>query len=302
MTEKSVSEVENEDDNASAAMASMTAGYKRQRHIEPDVEVKAEPVVDEVTSDDKGEVETDAPVVATDEAEPVTAAEPATPAEPAKPNVDEIISELAAKVDVLNETPASVRKIYGELGNIQRALKQLQEQPKGGTSSAEVDAALKSAEDVAKEYPELAGPLVNVLKVISAHRPAAASSPAVDITSALNEGIAKQRQLDAIELLKFDHPDYVTVRTTPEYKEWLTSKDEAFRTQFNNTWNAQIVSKGLNEFKAWREKAKVAKAAKTSRLEAAITPKGDGVPASAKLPDSAGLSVGYEKVRKLKRA
>jgi hypothetical protein len=281
--------LENEDEAAAAALASMTAGYNKQRHIEPESAPVVEPVVE-------GEA---APVV---EGEAAPVVEPVVEA----PTVDDTIKELKAKISELDGTPGSVRKIYGELGNIQRTLKQLQEQPKpaSGTSNAEVLAAIASAEKVAVEYPELTGPLVAALKVLSKQQPMTVSSPTIDVESAVRDGIAKVHKTEAIEALKLAHPDYVTVRETPEYKEWLTAKDEAFRNTFTKTWNANIVSNGLTEFKTWREaKAQAAKAVKTTRLEAAITPKSDG-PATgpSKLPDSAGLAAGYNRVRKSRYA
>lgn len=291
--------LENEEQAADLALASMTAGYNKQRHIEPVTEAapvadepvvvaEAEPVVEAAADDAVAE-----PVVEV-EVEPVVVADPV-------PTVDDTIKELKAKISELDGTPGSVRKIYGELGNIQRTLKQLQEQPKSvaGTPSAEVLAAIASAEKVAKEYPELTGPLVDALKILSKQSQQTVSSPAIDVTSAVRDGIALVRKTDAIEMLQVDHPDYVTVRDTPEYKEWLDGKDPAFRNTFKTTWNAGIVAKGLTEFKTWRSaKVQAAKAVKTQRLEAAITPKGDGVPTgSSKLPDSAGLAAGYNKVR-----
>ncbi len=270
-----------EQDNASA-IESMTAGYNKQRGITPDDEPPP-PSQEEVTS------EPEAPVAE----------------EPAVPTVDETIAELKQRIADLAETPQSVRKIYGELGNIQRTIKELKQHPQtaAGTPSADVLEALKQAESVAEEFPELAGPLVKVLKAMSTHTPAVpASSPSIDIEATIAERVTAIKQQEAIEELQEEHPDYVTVRDTAEYKEWLAGKDAAFQEKFLNTWNPRVVSKGLTEFKAWRDKAQAAQEKKQSRLEAAITPKGDGGDGQpSKLPDSAGLAAGYNKVRRLQR-
>ena len=264
-----------EEQAADEAMSAMTAGYNKQRHIDE----PAEPVV-----------------------EAVEAVEAVEPAEPAPPTVNETIDALKAQVSELNGTPASIRKIYGELGNIQRALKQQQSQPTArGEPSPEMLAAIAQADDVAKEYPELAGPLVNLAKLISKQAaPQAASSPAIDVESAIREGIARERQTDAIEALHLEHPDYTVVRGTPEYKEWLAAKDAAFRETFTTTWNAGFVAKGLTAFKTWREAKAQAADVKQKRLASAVTRKGVGPSTgSTKLPDSAGLAAGYNKVRRL---
>ena len=300
-------ELENEEQAAEQAMASMTAGYNKQRHIEVE-EVKpaedaapadtAKPAEEVKPAEDAAPADTDDAVG--DEVKPDV--EPEQPAETA----EDAIKALKSQVSELNATPAAVRKIYGELGNIQRTLKQLQEQPKpvAGAQSAEVKTAIASAEAVAKEYPELAGPLVAALKLLSVPQQVAASSPTIDVDSAVREGITRARKMDAIEALRFDHPDYATVRETPEYKAWLESKDAKFRDTFINTWNPTIVSRGLDEFKTWRTaQAQAAKAVKTKRLEDAITPKGEGPSTtSSKLPDSAGLMNGYNRVRKARTA
>ena len=253
-------------------MDSMTAGYNKQRGIEPE----ATAVVSEV----------------------VVAEEPTAPEAPPPPSIDDTVADLKQRLADLSETPASVRKIYGELGNIQRTIKELKATPTGGAPSAEYTEALKQAEAVAEEFPELAGPLVKMIKQMGHAQPAAASSPSIDVTAT----VTALRQQEAIEELQDEHPDYVTVRDTPEYKEWLDAKDDTYRDKFLNTWNARIVAKGLTEFKAWRDKAQAAKETKQNRLEAAITPKGEGGSAQpSKLPDSAGLANGYNKVRRLQR-
>lgn len=298
-------ELENEEQAAAQALASMTAGYNKQRHIEAEPApkpVEGEKPSAEAAPEDEQSNEGEGESAAESEPKVEPEAEPAQQAE----SVEDIIKALKSQVSELNATPGAVRKIYGELGNIQRTLKQLQEQPKttAGTPSAEVKEAIASAEKVAKEFPELAGPLVAALKLLSTPQQVTASSPPIDVDLAVQEGISRVRKTDAIEALRFDHPDYVTVRSTPEYKAWLESKDAAFRETFTKTWNANIVSKGLTEFKAWRTaQAQAAKAVKTKRLEDAITPKGEGAPTvTSKLPDSAGLMNGYNRVKKSRTA
>jgi hypothetical protein len=102
------------------------------------------------------------------------------------------------------------------------------------------------------------------------------------------------RQADAMEALAEDHPDYETVRETPEYKNWLSSKAPEFQKRFTTTWNPAVVSKGLTEFKeSLKDKQK-----KQNRLAAAVTPM--GVPqtgGSSTIPDEDGFSRGYNRKR-----
>lgn len=277
MTQQEQVEVVPEVQDDTSAIEAMSAGYNKQRGIEPEIET---------------------------EAEVVEAAVEVVPQAPPQPTLDDAVAELKQRIAALDETPASVRKIYGELGNIQRTIKELKSQPVSSAPSAELTEALTQAEAVAEEFPELAGPLVKVLKQLGA-RPVAASSPNtdVDVDAVVESRVKQLREADAIEELSDEHPDFMTVRETPEYKEWLDSKDAAYRDKFLHTWNPRVVSKGLTEFKAWRDKAQAAQAGRQERLTAAITPKGEGGSEQpSKLPDSAGLSAGYNKVRRLQRS
>lgn len=276
------------------AMAAMTAGYNKQRGIEETPPVK-EPAAEEP------------PAVPDTPAAAATPPVEEAPQPPAAPSVEERLEALQKNIATLDGTPASVRKIYGELGNINRVIQELQKKGAEGASgepSAEMTAAIAEAEKIGVEFPEIAGPLVAAIKALSSQRTIAApAAPAAIDPAVIQREVAKIRQQDAIELLAEDHPDYETVRDTPEYKEWLASKPADFQERFKNTWNAAIVSKGLTEFKTWRAAAQAAKDAKEKRLKAALTPQGEGSAGGpSTLPDDAGLSVGYNKVRRQRTA
>lgn len=221
-----------------------------------------------------------------------------------EPTVTSLADELKALKDKVaassNSDPEAVRKLHGEIGNINRTLKahesRLQNTPKGeeAPASDELAAALASAEAAAEEYPEVVGPLVKALKASIARQPAAQFKPE-DIDERVTTAVSRIRETDAREALMEEHPDFEQVRETPEYKTWLASKPPEFQTRFNTTWNPAVVARALTEFKdslKTREK-------KQSRLAAAVTPQ--GVPQRAgpsTLPDDAGFSVGYNKGRK----
>lgn len=266
---------------SSEALDSITAGYNRQRGIEPDA------------------------VVETPEAAPV--AEVPAVEDPPQPTVDEKLASLQQTLSELNGTPASVRKIYGELGSIKQALKELREKPAAaqepGTPSPDMAAVLAEVDRVAEEFPDLAGPLANAIKALGAQRSAPVAAAAVPLSDEdFNARYEARRQDDAKQALAEDHPDWATLADTPEYKGWLKTLEEGYRNRFVNTWNPSVVSKGLTEFKTWRAAAQAATTEKTNRLMAAITPAGEGAPTPSQLPDSAGISVGYNKVRRLRTA
>lgn len=207
-----------------------------------------------------------------------------------QPTISDLAEELKtlkAKVASSQSDPDTVRRMHGEIGNINRTLKQLQSP---APTDDELAAALKEAEATANEFPELAGPLLKALKVSLSRQ----SNPA-DISERVSAEVSRIRKNEAIETLREEHPDYETVRDTPEYKAWIASKTPEFQERFTTTWNPAVVSRGLSEFK---ESIK-ARERKQTRLAAAVTPQ--GVPqraASNTLPDEDGLWIGYNKGRK----
>jgi hypothetical protein len=270
-----------------AALDSITAGYNRQRGIEP-------------------EPETATP------AEPAPAPEPVaeTPPEPPQPTVEEKLAALQQSLSDLNGTPASVRKIYGELGSIKQALKEIREaKPTAAAGepaqpTPEWAAVIAEVDRSASDFPDLVGPLANAIKALGKQAASApAAAPAAPLTDEeFNARYEKRKQAEAVAELTEEHPDFESVRETPEYKEWLKTLEDGYRTRFIKTWNPTVVSKGLTEFKTWRAAAQAARTEKDNRLKSAITPAGEGAPGPSQLPDSAGISVGYNKVRRLRTA
>lgn len=231
--------------------------------------------------------------------EPSTAQDvtnPAIEADHQEPSVKDLASELKAlkaKVAESGALPDEMRKLYGEIGNINRTL---QQQTKAAPAAAPVDdeftAALKEAEAVAGDFPELMSP---ILKALKAARQPTQQQPVENIDERVSQAVSSIRQKEAIETLQEEHPDYITVRDTAEYKTWLASKTPEFQERFTTTWNPAVVSRGLTEFK---ESLKT-RERKQTRLAAAIAPQGVQQRAGpSTLPDDEGFNVGYNKARR----
>lgn len=247
-------------------LASVMAGYNQARGDEPPAEVKPEPAAVQ-------------PAV-----EQVTEKE-----EPAVPVVDLAaeLKDLKAKVAASQGAPDAIRRMHGEIGNINRTLKALTVKPEAPVND-EFTAAMIDAEAAATEFPEVLAPVLKALKA-SASRQAPVSSE--DIEARVSTAIKATRENDAIESLKEEHPDYETVRETPEYQTWLSSKPPEFQHRFTTTWNPAVVAKGLSEFKDSLKKREQ----KTNRLATAVTPQ--GVPqqaSSSTLSDEDALMLGYK--------
>ena len=255
-------------------LASAMAGYGKTARDEPPVEEVAEP--------------------SAQQEDPTPAIE--APPEPTVSNLAQELKDLRERVKSTAGDADSVRKLHGEIGNINRTLKQLQGPAPAEVAPAddELAAALKDAEASAEEFPEVVGPLVKALKASLARQAPAQAAPE-DISERVTTAVQKQREQDAREALADEHPDYETVRDTPDYQAWLASKTPEFQERFTTTWNPAVVAKGLTEFKDSLK----ARERKQNRLAAAVTPQ--GVPQQGKsstLPDDAGFSVGYNKGRK----
>lgn len=234
--------------------------------------------------------------------EPETSA-PEQPAVEDAPANDDVKQELSPKEELealkaevkaikSTEHPDVVRKLYGEIGNLNRKILELT--PKPAPVVDETAAAIEEFENTANHnYPDLV-PMAKVMKQLAANKPA----PMPDVDAIVTQRVNETRQRDAIEALAEEHPDYETVRDTSEFKQWLGSKPAEYQSKLQTTWNPAVVSKGLSEFKsAMAEKHK-----KQARLETAVTLQ--GVPkqgGASTLPDDEGFNVGYYGARGAKR-
>lgn len=251
--------------------ASLNAGFSKVRGEEtPPAKEPEAKVVEEV--------------VPVEEAEPEVAQAPA-------PEPDEIEK-------FKGETTKSIEKIYGKFGEIQRTIQQLQAKPVASEPVDNTEAVAKMKE----EFPELAELLIPVI--------AGRSVPSTNVDEVVNQRVSealKQQEL-VIEqrLLRRDHPDVREVLASERFTEWMRVQPETKQKELSTTRDSDVLSQGLTEFKKWRDAADTtAKAAseahrrKQARLEGAITPTGVPVSRPSKLPDEAGLSVGFNRVRKL---
>jgi len=200
-------------------------------------------------------------------------------------DLSEELKALKAKVAASHGEADTVRKLHGEIGNINRTLLQMQTPapaPVEDTDAAELDALME-------EYPELAGPLIKTLRATQAQL-ANLQRPTEDIDQRVSQKIAILRQEEAAETLAIEHPDYRSLPGSPEYESWLSSKPPEFQEKFRTTWNPAVVSRGLTEFKESLRQRE----AKQERLANAITPRGVSRKTGAStLSDEEAIWAGY---------
>ena len=228
--------------------------------------------------------------------------EPHLEAEPAKLSAQEAVSQqledLKAQVRELaskNADSETVRKMHGEIGNINRTLQKLKALEKAkAPADDELAAALKSAEEVAEEFPDFAGPLVKALKVLQSRMPAAA--PEQDTQAEVVDPAELERNARvkaAIESLDEVHPDRHAIRETKEFKDWFAAKPPEYQSQVKTSWNAAVVAQCFTDFKA----TVAARKRKQERLDAAATPQGLPRATPSAISDEQAARIGYERAR-----
>lgn len=202
------------------------------------------------------------------------------------------LRDLKARVSASQHDPDTIRKMHGEIGNINRTLQEIKSPPPEPVVETDEDSA--ALDEITKEYPELAGPLVKNIKALQDKMAKLSTTPRSDPSDEIAAQVQAIRQKDAIEALEEEHPDYAAINSSPEFKKWLSTKPPEYKARIENTWNPAIVSRGLTEFKNSIKKSNE----KHTRLAAAITPR--GVPQKAGtsvLPDEDGLWIGYKSAR-----
>ncbi len=212
--------------------------------------------------------------------------------------------ELRAALAKLNEleqfrgqTAAETQKLHGKIGELNRTLQNARTSPTAANSEAHKAALQK----LTSEYPELAETLAPLFD-----GRAAASVSTEQIQQIVQEQVGAVRaetnqtiqQLQAQINLTKAHPDWETIPSTPEYQKWFTAQPAEFQKQFNETWDTNFVARGLSEFKKWKSTTYAKAREKQARLDGAVTPTGVPGRGQAKLPDTAGMSIGFNRVRK----
>lgn len=240
----------------------------------------------------------------TEEATPVAVQEEPPAAEPEPEPVPEPLSqdELRAAISKLpdleqfkGQTATDLQKLHGKIGEFNRTLQSLQAAPSAVTGEAH-KAALQKLTD---EYPELAqtiAPLFEGRGGVSTEQIGEMVQQQVGQIKADTQQTISELKAQ-IKLTKA-HPDWEDIPATPEYTLWMKTKTPEFQKEFNETWDTGFVATSLTEFKTWRDTTYAKTKEKQTRLEGAVTPAGVPSRSQGRIPDTAGLSAGFRRVRK----
>lgn len=218
--------------------------------------------------------------------------EAGTPATDLVAKLEELKAEVRANAS--QHSPDSVRKLYGEIGNINRTLQSLQDaMPKPAPVKDSLTAAMEDADRLAEEYPELAGPLVNAMKEVAKTKPVQEAPATVD-PDLIQQQVNQRLRAQAVESLEYEHPDFAQVIDSPEFSKWVDSKPADMQARIRNTENPTLAARFLTEFKDSQRQQQQVQQKKTNRLEQAITPRGaPQPPAKSKLTEDEEIMAGY---------
>lgn len=220
----------------------------------------------------------------------------------AVPSIEDRLAELKAEIraQAQNGSQADVRKLYGEIGAINRTLQELKPAPKPPEPApvdAELTAAMEGVDRVAEDFAELGAPIASAVKALANKvnsLPAPAAPQAVSqeqIDATINARLAEQRRRDAEESLVVDHPDFNTVIRSQAFEAWVSTKPADQQATIRNTQNPLLASRFLTDFKASQQ----VRQQKQSRLAAAVTPTGVAKPAApSKLSAEEEIMLGYQ--------
>ena len=203
------------------------------------------------------------------------------------------LKALKLRVAASSGDPDLVRRMHGEIGNINRTLKQMKERNQAAKVPVDDDltTAIKAAEEAEKEFPEITGPLVKAIKALSAAQKTkeVAAEPSNDDSQ---NNAEQDQHLILTKMLSDVHPGFKDIVDSDAYQTWLSSKPQDYQTLISNTWNPVVAANALTEFK---DSQKI-KQKKQERLEASVVTRGvEQAPIKSVIPDEEGLWRGYNK-------
>jgi hypothetical protein len=276
------------------------AGYASKKGLPAPVIAEA-PVVPDPTP------AADAPAVV-DTPEAVEQVKEEPPAPTAVTAQLEVLKAQIREMKAGGTDKATIDRLFGEIGGITRAVKQLQK--KDAPAENDLAGAMAAAEKVAADYPEIGKPMLNALKAMASQLPAKADEqdePAPQTTTSASP--YSEKQLALIEALDGIHPDRLELNESPDFKKWLTAQGREYEEKFKRSWDFALLANGYSNFKqskqtaaaqaaaAAAEKAKRAQE-KKDRLDAAETPSGVAGQAVTTISDDEAARRGYERGRR----
>lgn len=236
-----------------------------------------------------------------------------TPTETPEPQPDAITPEVTPPEPkyvtedqiqdlVMKAINPGLDKAYGKIGSVERALQEIQAKTPAGEA---VDFDEADFAELIEEYPELGALTMTAMsRVFSKVRGTGTQFDPDKIHSSVDERLTAreaERQAEQIALVHEDHPDWHDVmyvrgqdgklelnedgspKYSADFQAWYDQQPERYQRKLSRSWDADVVSDALDQFKKDREQkaAPTPKPEETpnprqQRLKDAVTPKGAG--------------------------
>lgn len=232
-------------------------------------------------------------------------AQPAQQEQPPEPKYVQLTEEALAQIMATVDQTASLKKgldsVAGTVGNVRKALDQIRSQTPAGAS---VEITDDDFAELKADFPELAGhtraALERILKrtnLTGTGQPATSTfDPEVVRTTAAE--IVHAQGLDDLNDLRPGWQDIIGKPDDAEnpYRKWLAQQPEAYQNLIRTTYSATITARSIDRWEAAEAAAKAKPAAarqetpaspgaaRRDRIQAAVTPRGQGTPPAPHTP------------------
>ena len=171
---------------------------------------------------------------------------------------------------------------FGKIGGIERRLQEL-------NSGAQVEISQEDIDALRDDFPPLAAALEKVRNL----RTLSGSVDPDTLDSMVAERVSKVEQKFELRLLAQAHPDWKQIDNDPAFQAWVAAQNDEFRQNLvaaSQGYDSATVGDAMSKFKQSRKPAPAKPAvddasARRSRMNAAVTPRGVGGPASPDLND-----------------
>lgn len=212
--------------------------------------------------------------------EPEPEPEPEPPAAPEPPPEPEFQLTSAQAKELYEKSQRfeqQVSKAFGTIGALKQQIDQLKAAPQ--PSQAAIKLTADKLKRLHAEFPEMAAMLSEDLNEALAVAPTADVPPppvgVPDLEQKFNERLEQMSREKEQKLLTIAHKDWTNVVSSPEFNAWKEKLPTADREQLDSSWDAVFIADKISEFKDWKNKTVQTTQAKRTRLEAAITPRGN---------------------------
>ena len=186
----------------------------------------------------------------------------------------EQLTAMLAKMPKIEEveqmTAAEIRKVHGKIGELNRALLELQKNGQG-QQQAKVNFSGASFKRMQEEFPEIAEILAEDFNNFSADAGGNQSNETIENRVAqVREELSKDMQKS---LLLIQHKDAPKLLVSDDYKVWKQTLPEDERAELDNSWDAMYIGEKLTDYKNWFAAKNSGAQERKERLQRAITPK-----------------------------